>query len=371
MYIALELCLGSLQDLIEQPPLSVGENPSLSDASSDNASMQLVRQQLHVRTMLLEIASGLQHLHRMKIVHRDIKPQNILIATPQFAVSSSSSSSAPSSSSSSSSFRLLISDFGLCKKLADDQSSFNHTARFNGGTMGWRAPETIRALPPANSAAQMHMQILNESLGSTSTSSSYRDDDDDYDNSTGGDNLLHRVTRSVDVFSAGLVYFYLLSNGLHPYGDRFIREINILADKKDLSALIKTAAQQPSNPLKMAELFQAEHLISEMLARDPQNRPTFTQVLCHPFFWPSAKRLQFLLDVSDRLDVEDRQTSLVIADFESPDVAGQIIPAEGWQRKVDRLLYENLGKYRKYSSNSLQDLLRALRNKVTKEFFDD
>lgn len=35
-----------------------------------------------------------------------------------------------------------------------------------------------------------------------------------------------------------------------------------------------------------------------------------------------------------------------------------------WHRKLDRVFIENLGKYRKYDGRSVQDLLRALRNKV-------
>jgi len=35
-----------------------------------------------------------------------------------------------------------------------------------------------------------------------------------------------------------------------------------------------------------------------------------------------------------------------------------------WHKRLDRVFNENLGKYRKYDGRSVQDLLRALRNKV-------
>jgi serine/threonine-protein kinase/endoribonuclease IRE1 len=35
-----------------------------------------------------------------------------------------------------------------------------------------------------------------------------------------------------------------------------------------------------------------------------------------------------------------------------------------WLRRLDKTLIDNLGKFRKYNGKSVQDLLRALRNKV-------
>lgn len=35
-----------------------------------------------------------------------------------------------------------------------------------------------------------------------------------------------------------------------------------------------------------------------------------------------------------------------------------------WHRRLDKIFIDNLGKFRKYNGKSVQDLLRALRNKV-------
>lgn len=35
-----------------------------------------------------------------------------------------------------------------------------------------------------------------------------------------------------------------------------------------------------------------------------------------------------------------------------------------WQRRLDKIFLDNLGKFRKYNGKSVQDLMRALRNKV-------
>ena len=36
-----------------------------------------------------------------------------------------------------------------------------------------------------------------------------------------------------------------------------------------------------------------------------------------------------------------------------------------WYAKLDKAVIENLGKFRKYEGKSVQDLMRALRNKVS------
>lgn len=41
------------------------------------------------------------------------------------------------------------------------------------------------------------------------------------------------------------------------------------------------------------------------------------------------------------------------------------IVGHDWHAKLDKVFIENLGKFRKYDGKSVQDLLRALRNKVS------
>jgi len=40
------------------------------------------------------------------------------------------------------------------------------------------------------------------------------------------------------------------------------------------------------------------------------------------------------------------------------------IVGNDWHSRLDKVFDENLGKFRKYDGKSVQDLLRALRNKV-------
>jgi serine/threonine protein kinase len=43
-------------------------------------------------------------------------------------------------------------------------------------------------------------------------------------------------------------------------------------------------------------------LIEKMISHNPKNRPNSKQLLAHPVFWSKAKTLQFLQDVSDRIE---------------------------------------------------------------------
>ncbi len=82
----------------------------------------------------------------------------------------------------------------------------------------------------------------------------------------------------------------------------------------------------------------------------------------HPYFWDPGRRLGFLQDASDRFEImsrDPRDAHLVILENNAMDVVGP-----DWPARLDKIFVENLGKFRKYDGRSVQDLLRALRNKV-------
>jgi serine/threonine-protein kinase/endoribonuclease IRE1 len=112
LYIALELCPATLADLVETP---------------DRDAWRDIAVALDPKRALRQIARGLRHLHGLKLVHRDIKPQNILV-------------SAGAGGGGAKAYRMLISDLGLCKKLDVDQTSFLPTSHgaMGAGTVGWR-----------------------------------------------------------------------------------------------------------------------------------------------------------------------------------------------------------------------------------------
>ena len=53
-------------------------------------------------------------------------------------------------------------------------------------------------------------------------------------------------------------------------------------------------------------------LIEKMISHDPKLRPTASELIAHPIFWSKAKSLQFLQDVSDRIEKIEPDDMIVI-----------------------------------------------------------
>jgi serine/threonine-protein kinase/endoribonuclease IRE1 len=326
LYIALELCPASLEEVVQKP-----ENyPTLVSAGG-----------LDMPNVLKQITLGVQYLHSLKIVHRDIKPQNILVTATKMVLSNPGAVQPP---------RLLISDFGLCKKLEGDQNSFRATTAHAAGTSGWRAPELLvdedLTTPPSNAPNPNNTQTS----GSTSEPAVV-------DPQTN-----RRATRAIDIFSLGCVFYYVLTNGNHPFDKDgiYMREANIVKGLYNIDDLQSLGDYQ----------WEAKDLIKSMLAHNPRDRPDATTVLNHPFFWSAEDRLDFLCQVSDRFEFEPRDPpSWALLHLES--YAPAIITNEGgdFLRILPREFRDTLGKQRKYNGEKVLDLLRALRNK--KNHYED
>ncbi|CAI4939927.1 BBT_HP_G0014210.mRNA.1.CDS.1 [Saccharomyces cerevisiae] len=318
LYIALELCNLNLQDLVES-----------KNVSDENLKLQ---KEYNPISLLRQIASGVAYLHSLKIIHRDLKPQNILVST--------SSRFTADQQTGAENLRILISDFGLCKKLDSGQSSFRTNLNNPSGTSGWRAPELLEE----SNNLQCQVETEHSSSRHTVVSS-----DSFYDPFT-----KRRLTRSIDIFSMGCVFYYILSKGKHPFGDKYSRESNII---RGIFSLDEMKCLHDRSLIA-----EATDLISQMIDHDPLKRPTAMKVLRHPLFWPKSKKLEFLLKVSDRLEIENKDPpSALLMKFDAG--SDFVIPSGDWTVKFDKTFMDNLERYRKYHSSKLMDLLRALRNK--------
>lgn len=160
-YLGIELCLDTLESYIKKkytgPQLDITE-PEI----------------------LLQATYGLNYLHKNRIVHRDIKPQNILISKPD----------------ANGLLRIKLADFGISRAAREGNSDFTTSGELNG-TLGWMAPE-----------------ILSKQA--------------------------ERFTERVDIFVMGCVYCYTLTEGKHPFGDPISRNVNILAGKYALPIELNT-----------------------------------------------------------------------------------------------------------------------------------
>uniref|UniRef100_A0A672LY02 Serine/threonine-protein kinase/endoribonuclease IRE1 n=1 Tax=Sinocyclocheilus grahami TaxID=75366 RepID=A0A672LY02_SINGR len=269
-YIAIELCSSTLQEYVERKDFN--------------------RHGLEPVTLLEQTMSGLAHLHSLNIVHRDLKPHNILVSMPN----------------THGRVKAMISDFGLCKKLAVGRHSFSRKSGVPG-TEGWIAPEVL------------------------------------------SEDAKHNPTCMVDIFSAGCVFYYVVSEGHHPFGKSLQRQANILLGAYSLEYL---------DPNRHEDIV-ARNLIEQMLSMEPEKRPSADRVLKHPFFWSLEKQLQFFQDVSDRIEKEPLDGPIV----RQLERGGRVVVKGDWKEHITVPLQTDLRKFRSYKGGSVRDLLRAMRNK--------
>ena len=130
------------------------------------------------KEVLLQMARGLKYIHLQNLIHRDVKPGNILISGDNPAV-------------------IKWTDFGVSKKVKNKNGE---AWTFCHGTQGWRAPEVL----------------LN-----------------DHESLIAGEKS--------DIFPLGCVFFFFLTPAIHPFGSNFQeRESNIKSQNEPISITERT-----------------------------------------------------------------------------------------------------------------------------------
>ncbi|XP_045023135.1 uncharacterized protein LOC116934838 [Daphnia magna] len=200
MYV-LELCDASLDQLFLEP----------HDPKKYDGPMPRYIQ------VFLQLALGLEHIHSKQLIHRDIKPQNVLISK--------------TSSSQRNEVTIKWADFGLSKSV--DEEGYHSWSEVRG-TRTWYAPEVLKISLTPKEAKEVKGSVKS------------------------------------DVFALGLVFGFLFLKGEHVYGSSE-REIydNVIA--KQPINLKKIDGE-------LLEIYQ-NNLLQKMFENDPSKRMTSAEVV--------------------------------------------------------------------------------------------
>ncbi|KAF5890965.1 serine/threonine-protein kinase/endoribonuclease ire-1-like isoform X1, partial [Clarias magur] len=227
-----------------------------------------------LKKVMKDVLLGLQVLHNAQIIHRDLKPWNILIDVGGNA---------------------RLADFGISRMINQDASTV-HTSR--AGTRGWEAAEILK----------------------------------------GNTDGTHGYKTSTDIQVAGMVMYYILSGGKHPFGTGYETEENIRKGNYQLDETTDV---------------EAKDLIEKMIAHEPKARLSINEAVEHPYFWDDKGRDGFLRDIGDKKPVQKYKE----VDAKLQEALGKYARFSDWKSKIEEKCDPKL-------PDDLLGLLRFLRNRL-------
>ena len=254
-----------------------------------------------------DVVMGLKFLHEHKILHRDLKPQNILYKVhPKLS--------------------LKIADFGLSRIIDTVATTVYGTL---AGTRCWIAPEVL-------------------------TSKTNKVDKD-------------RFEPASDMFSCGLLLHYILSGQKHPFHPTDCAKKSELQVTNETEVNLMNGVMEGWADSLSPE---ATHLVKRLLTMNEKDRPSAEEALEHPLFWSNEKKVDFLEAVGNQKEFEcprSKKTSPltpVETDLENSSVVSYGSWSSSRYKHMPDIYKEMIkGKGRKsYDTSSAVELVRFIRN---------
>ena len=283
-YLVLELMEGNLDEFFDEYPINAAEVTRLCE----------------------DVVMGLQFLHEQKILHRDLKPQNILYKVhPKMC--------------------LKIGDFGLSRAIDSECTTVYGTI---AGTRCWIAPEVLKSKP----------------------------------NSVDKD----RFAPESDVFSCGMLLHYILSGQKHPFSPTDCTNKSTLQVSHETEANVMNGKMDGWDNSLCPE---ATHLVKNMLKGNQKERPSAAEARKHPLFWSNKRKVDFLEVVGNQKEFQCPRSkrhfsSLTQVEKDLQKCFSTIVKHKNWKSSTDmNSIYVGMTrKFRNYNTSSAVELVRFIRN---------